>query len=495
MEQESVKPFAAALAGMVIISLLIALLIIPFPFVGDQALYVVFARMMNDGSVLYSDVWDVKQPGIFWFYSAVGAVAGFNELAIHSAEAVYWILGSILVALGLRRFVRKQWVAALFLVFGPAFYFAAGTTNDFAQVEPLISLLIAGVVVLVALAMDRPDSSRILMMVTGVLAGVVGVFKLLALIIPLTIVLTAGVLRWRRGEMTKGVVTGSLVPFGLGALVPLLLLAAWVLLSDLTSEVWFTWVEYPPEMLSLEERPVSRLLRSTFSFGVVFASAGALGVYRLFKGNQRGRTLSMLALAALIASCVYILLQLWWNVHFFVLVAPLGILAVQGADDLFESRRRVQIIGLVVALTLSVPLALSIVDKSAAFTELIGSRDLTEYQSGIDKRFETALQVAAPLNTAPGAQVYVIGIPLILYVLEADQSIPINGWSPEFWTPEMWERVIVDLEEGDTEFVFFSDSARDLAEERSPWFEDRLLASFSPLHEQSSGIWLIAADQ
>jgi hypothetical protein len=42
------------------------------PLDGDQALFLYTAQSIDAGGVLYVDVWDLKQPGIFWFYGAAG---------------------------------------------------------------------------------------------------------------------------------------------------------------------------------------------------------------------------------------------------------------------------------------------------------------------------------------------------------------------------------------------------------------------------------------
>jgi hypothetical protein len=47
-------------------------------FNGDQALFTVYASEMNQGAILYRDIWDIKQPAIFVFFLIVCA-DGFHE--------------------------------------------------------------------------------------------------------------------------------------------------------------------------------------------------------------------------------------------------------------------------------------------------------------------------------------------------------------------------------------------------------------------------------
>ena len=66
-------------------------LCLAWPFWGDQALFTVYSREMTEGAVLYRDLFDVKQPGIFLFYAAGGLLFGFTEIGIHLFELVYWL--------------------------------------------------------------------------------------------------------------------------------------------------------------------------------------------------------------------------------------------------------------------------------------------------------------------------------------------------------------------------------------------------------------------
>ena len=53
-----------------------ALALWPVTAGNDQALFVYYASLLRQGATLYTDVWDNKQPGIFAFYAAAGALFG-----------------------------------------------------------------------------------------------------------------------------------------------------------------------------------------------------------------------------------------------------------------------------------------------------------------------------------------------------------------------------------------------------------------------------------
>ena len=49
------------------------------PLDGDQALFLYFAQAIDNGERLYVDVWDMKQPGVFWFYWLGGRIFGSSR--------------------------------------------------------------------------------------------------------------------------------------------------------------------------------------------------------------------------------------------------------------------------------------------------------------------------------------------------------------------------------------------------------------------------------
>jgi hypothetical protein len=53
-----------------------------YPFHGDQAMFILGARVLAEGGTLYVDYWDFKQPGIYLIYFLAGRLFGFNEIGI-----------------------------------------------------------------------------------------------------------------------------------------------------------------------------------------------------------------------------------------------------------------------------------------------------------------------------------------------------------------------------------------------------------------------------
>lgn len=483
------RVFWGVLSAALLFAVFASLLIIPYPFFGDQALFAVFARMMGNGATLYVDIWDVKQPGIFWFFQLGGGVFGLNEIGIHVFEALYWLLSTTLIAVALRSVFRRRWVAGLLPLLAPGLYFVVARTNDLTQVEALISPLVFGVAWLL---MPTDDDSAAIHrpLLAGVFAGVIVCFKLLAVVVPLFVVATAMVLAVRSGLGAKEVGRRLLFPFVAGASIPLAGLLVWVAMNGLFSEVWFTWFEFPRQAIGLAERPISRLGQSVLSYSIAFAPVGLLALLRVVRPSPRARPLTWLLLAAIAGGVVLVVMQLWWAYLLQVLTVPLAVLALQGFDDLLERPRTVVIPAALLLAVLAVPTALDLGTKASEASGLLRGQTLDEYRM-LAGRYVEAVEETAGITVEPAAQIYVLGSPVILELLEADQSVPIHGWSPQFWTDAMWREVADDLGSSDTEALYISDVAMGISEERAPWFADELSTSFS-LHVQTEeGRWLV----
>ena len=73
------------------------------PFDGDQALFLYFAQAIDHGEKLYVDVWDMKQPGVFWFYWLGGKIFGSSELGVKLLELGWFLAFALCLILCLRR--------------------------------------------------------------------------------------------------------------------------------------------------------------------------------------------------------------------------------------------------------------------------------------------------------------------------------------------------------------------------------------------------------
>src|SRR5688572_17909808 len=91
---------------VVALVVLAGLVNLPVPFHGDQALFATYSARLYGGAVLYRDIWDIKQPGVFGFYFVGGSLFGFTEEGVHLFELVYFAAFSVLLCAALKDYLR-----------------------------------------------------------------------------------------------------------------------------------------------------------------------------------------------------------------------------------------------------------------------------------------------------------------------------------------------------------------------------------------------------
>ncbi len=329
--------FLSRSEGLALLAVLaLGLINLPHPFDWDQSLFTLGAERLASGSVLYRDFWDVKQPGIYWFYAVAGRLFGFDEPGIHLFELL-WMTG---FAVTLLVTLRRRWgrgpaatLAPLFVVGG---YYAAAGTQQLTQVEGLV-----GFPLYLALwfATDGPDerprAARAFL--SGACGAVVMIFKLAFL--PLVGLFWLMAMRdaVRRGGGRRAL--GSLVlPVSLGVALPLALVLAYFARHGLLATLAWTTFTVPAVLLSqVRGLHADRLFAGLEWFLLRFAPL--LGLATLGAGVARARRdpLGAGLLAWFLAGLLIVLAQRWswWSYHYLLVLPPLGVLGAAGAGALW----------------------------------------------------------------------------------------------------------------------------------------------------------------
>lgn len=107
-------------------------------FNGDQAMFSVYAKALVGGSQLYTDLWDVKQPGIFYFYAFAGRIFGFSEIGIHFFELLYWMVFSAALIWIANDQFENEWLRYLLPLTTVGYYYATAGSLQMTQVETLV---------------------------------------------------------------------------------------------------------------------------------------------------------------------------------------------------------------------------------------------------------------------------------------------------------------------------------------------------------------------
>ena len=183
--------------------LLLGLINLPQPFGFDQALFAIGARKMAAGAVLYRDFWDVKQPAIFVFYLLGGRLFGFSEVGIHLFELLYLLLFSAALIVTLREAFEHHWGPGLAALLAVGYPYAIVGDWHLTQVEGLAGPPIYLALWFATRAADPERKGRTSWAWSGVMGGIVLLFKLLFLPIVGSFWLVALMARTRQSVATR----------------------------------------------------------------------------------------------------------------------------------------------------------------------------------------------------------------------------------------------------------------------------------------------------
>ncbi len=472
------------------------------PFSGDQALFLVAAEKLHAGGVLYRDFWDIKQPGIFTFFLGGGLLFGFTQLGLHAADLAWGLIFTVALIFALRDSLEdRRWSAFAPLAIVGA-YFTGSSPWHLLQVEGLVGLpLFCSAWFAIAAAGRR--QRRSLVVLSGVSAGIVILFKLLLGGVVLAVVIALGAVMFRRNERRTMLEFAGI--WIVGVVIPLAGFAAYVAHFGLVREVATTFFVLPLTInASAVHAPLSRLADSSVRFvlyfrGIIFLAV--LGIVLVH--DQRTRPWRVASLVWLAAGAVAILVQdeSWWQYHFLLLLPPLGILATFGiaavAGRVWTTGRR----GLVwlalcgVAAYIAVPLPQGAVDTALRiFRErpFASQATLERYRAASSTEYAAAQRDAAFLTHAATRprDIYVFGNPLIYVLARRGQAVGMNGWALPLYTPGLWERLNAQLASAAPPYVFVqSGLSKKLVALRSPATAAFLAADYVTVQKIADGTW------
>ena len=334
------------IALVISLVLLAGALCLTMPFSGDQAAFTVYGRELTRGAVLYRDVFDIKQPGIFWFYSVGGWLFGFTEVGIHLFELAYWAAFSLFAAVALRPYFATRWAAPLVPVFTVVVYYLYAGLLDLTQVESVVAFPL----LLAWWFLDRADartrSDLRMYAAAGLSAATVMLFKHVYVLVVLAF-LTHVVIRARREGVDTRDLRRSIGAFFVALVVPILGVIAYFAAYGQLGRLWWATFELGPAAQVTTERPLSYLTfgvrRFLIGYGPVVVLA-VLGLAQTFRKRDRPRLnlVSGMTLWCAVGGTAFIL-QGWFEHKWVLFTVPLGILAVAGVESLVTQARKIDV--------------------------------------------------------------------------------------------------------------------------------------------------------
>jgi hypothetical protein len=456
-----------ALTVAVVTAALAVLALWPVGAGNDQALFVHYARLIRDGATLYLDVWDNKQPGIFMWYAAAGALFGDGWPGARLAYAL-WLGAGAAVASAICRIAAPRsnaWLIAPVLTVGIALLRTDAERP--AQVESLMGLPLSALLLLCLVEPATPAARRWRWIAAGALTGTVAAFKLVLAPVAATIIATGLLWRLARGDITLrrafAAIGLTLVGF---ACVGVPILAGFQHRGALPEFLW-TMFGYSSLALQQVEMQKPAMLVGALRWLAVTAGllvpAAALYAWRTLRRRRAGP--GTLVTAACIGWVVVgfgmIVLQRfsWWDTHMDLLAWPLGLLAALGIARPqapgYAMRTDRGLSRLVLALA-----AFAVLFHAVRFgMTLAGDADWPKPRVEIEA-LATARQVAAAAD-APCGTVYAIGDQAgVERATGLRQALPTHGlWFGAF-LPAQAQRLPGELQAARPDLVYFDGNER-----------------------------------
>ena len=315
------------------------------PFRSDQSLFLLYARMLSQGFKLYLDIWDIKQPAIYWFYLASAEIFSYSERGVHIGELIWSAAFSVCLILTLRKYFTHWALVPLSPVVVVGNYFLYVGATEQTQIEWLVGFPLYLCAYFCTQATEG-DHRRRGALLFGMFAALVSLFKMIFVVIIASFMLVAVYMYPEAGDRRfvdkKQFIFYSASGF---AIVYAVGCAVLILRHELAGFFQVTFV-YPFEALS--EFPPGRLVDLLKGVGFVagiFAPWACFLVIAGWWGVRRADAImTRMLLAWVIAGIVITLAQRfsWWIYHFLIFLVPLGILALRGVDILLAELSRVR---------------------------------------------------------------------------------------------------------------------------------------------------------
>lgn len=454
-------------------------------FSGDQALFLLISKAINNGSVLYRDVWDIKQPAIFVFYLIAGKLFGFTEVGIHLFELTYWFGFSLFLIFALRRYFNNALFAAFVPLLTIGIYYSVSGSLHVTQAESLVGFPVFLSLWFCQKFLDDPAKKQFIFL-AGLFGGIVVAFKLLFILILIAMWACLGIyfLYFKRDAKSILVAAALLL---LGFLTPVALVILYFVYHDALGELWYTTFIYPSVAVATVTMMSNRgetlingllwYLKSYFPVITLTLLFLPVSLWVLLKSKHRDSAFALhrenfllvgLFIWAFSGFGLIIIQRLsWWEYHYSLLMIPTGILAVKCIESVYEILRsstrfhrkaRVYLCFSLSVLLLFIPTARRLGDRIHQFnnaeTVNVGCKEVritggavSDYRSiYADTKFFSAEDPRPPI--------FIVSNPLYYYLSDTAPVFSTNGAMSDMFTDVEWAKLDSELSAKPPKYIF-----------------------------------------
>jgi len=472
------------------------------PFSGDQALFLVGAKTLHAGGVLYRDYWDIKQPGIFAFFLTAGTLFGFTQIGMHALDVLWQTAFAVALVVGLRGALGDaRWTAFAPLGVIGATY-AGSSPWHLLQVEELVGFPLFVCMWAAGVAVRGRSVSAGPTLVSGLAAGIVLLFKLV--LAPVVVAITIAITFRARGRSAAARPTRFWFIWLLGVLVPLAVYAVYAVRTGSFEIGMETTFAVPLQIAAFAPHaPLARLNDSALRLLLYFRGIIVLAVIgAVTMRDRRMRSWRAACLAWIVSGLAVILAQAqsWWQYQFVLLIPPLGILATFGVAFLGERVARGRRAGLIalaasgIVAYIAVPLpqgALGTILRIARERPFVSAAALERYRVATSTEYAGAVADAAPsIAGADRRPIYVFGNPLVYVLTNRPQAIAITSWASYLDPPSIRARRDNELAAARPSAIFvLRDRSDEISSARSPLTATALSRDYVEATQTTNGTW------
>lgn len=476
-------------------------------------MFLVYSKAINNGAILYKDVWDIKQPGIFVFYLVAGNLFGFTEIGIHLLEIIYWLVFSLLLIFGLRSYFTNPLFAALTPLFTIGVYYSVSGSVHLTQAESLAGFPLFASLWFCRKFLERPDKKSLLFF-SGLFGGIVLTFKLMFIAILFAFWFCLFVycyFLFSKKEAKRVPVSFGLIFLGL--LTPTAPVIFYFASNDALGDLWYTTFVYPfnaaATVTEMEDRNQVLINGLVWFFKSYFPVISLtlillfLNIKSLFNAwlphkekfvlRRENFLFSGLFIWILSGFAVILVQRLsWWEYHYSLLMIPLGILAVKCVEKLIKEiktgvrssrQTRAYLLLTVMVTLLFIPTERRLANKIRQFSRneqiKIGNRqfEVTGDASADYKSISADTEFLTKEN--PKAAIFVVSNPLYYYLSDSPPVFASNGAMSDMFTDFEWERLNREMSEKLPEYIFIETRLIQPIGKRNPSFINTLNKNYS----------------
>jgi hypothetical protein len=438
----------------------------------DQTLFRDYAAELLSGATLYVDVWDNKQPGIFWLYAAIQALLGVGWTKVLVGYAAWMGAAAATTALVVRIAAPASgaaWLLAVPLTLGITWL--RSNPGQVAQIEEWVALPLCGILLL-ALRTEVPGRpARLRWVAIGVLAGMVSVLKLVLAPVPVAIAAAVFAARMVTDRLPVRHLLVALACATAGVALVWVPMLGWFAAAGTWDVFWWTTFDYPRlAVLATERAPLRRLVaslgwlaKSTLPLwpAIVLALAAAWRAPR--------STLARIVLGALAWWCAGLAMIIaqkfsWWSYHMMLLVWPMGLLAAVGCATVWRGPGIARLLPRAAQLVCAAGIALY-----AGHVALKWTRGTDWPYLDIDRAvMETAREVAGRATVVCGTSVAIGDQNGLQSMTGMKRAMSTNAVFWGAYLPSQLARLPDELRAARPDLVFMDADQRDHLERRYP---------------------------